>query len=158
MLNISLFQEKDSDLPVCSPFSVCGKVDTYGTPWMEKQCRCPGSPCSTSTHARDGHTIHDRTKQYKVRINHFYIPCMTQLCRFTWLASHWSPAIGEWCLVSDGLCNFQSVGPVVVTQCVPNLAPDFLLTNHNNNLYCRFASRLRSWKNVNISATSRGPT
>jgi len=58
--------EKDSDLPVCSPFSVCGKVDTYGTPWMEKQCRCPGSPCSTLTHARDGHTIHDRTKQYKV--------------------------------------------------------------------------------------------
>jgi len=58
--------EKDSDLPVCSPFSVCGKVDTYGTPWMEKQCRCPGTPCSTSTHARDGHTVHDRTKQYKV--------------------------------------------------------------------------------------------
>lgn len=58
--------EKDSDLPVCSPFSVCGKVDTYGSPWMEKQCRCPGSPCSTSTHARDGHTVHDRTKQYKV--------------------------------------------------------------------------------------------
>jgi len=58
--------DKDSDLPVCSPFSVCGKVDTYGTPWMEKQCRCPGAPCSTSAHARDGHTVHDRTKQYKI--------------------------------------------------------------------------------------------
>ena len=52
---------------MCSPYSVCGKLDTYGTPWLERQCRCPGSPCSTSTHARDGHTVHDRTKQYKVR-------------------------------------------------------------------------------------------
>ena len=64
------FQDKDSDLPVCSPFSVCGKVDTYdtyGSPWMEKQCRCPGeTTCSTSTHIHDGHTVHDRTKQYKV--------------------------------------------------------------------------------------------
>ena len=29
----------------------------------------------------------------------------------------------EWCFVSDGLCNFQSVERVVVTHCVPNLAP-----------------------------------
>jgi len=58
--------EKDTDLPVCSPFSVCGKLDTYGTPWLEKQCRCPGKPCSESAHSRDGHTISDRTKQYKV--------------------------------------------------------------------------------------------
>ena len=60
-------QEKDTDLPVCSPFSVCSKVDTYGAPFLEKQCRCPGSPCSSSMHTRDGHTIHDRTKQFKVR-------------------------------------------------------------------------------------------
>lgn len=59
--------DSDEDLPVCSPFSVCAKLDTYGTPWMEKQCRCPGvNSCSSSTHARDGHTVHDRTKQYKV--------------------------------------------------------------------------------------------
>jgi len=58
--------ERDSDLPVCSPFSVCGKLDTYGTPWLEKQCRCPAKPCSESAHTRDGHTIADRTKQYKV--------------------------------------------------------------------------------------------
>ena len=59
-------QEKDTDLPVCSPFSVCSKVDTYGAPFLEKQCRCPGSHCSSSMHSRDGHTIHDRTKQFKV--------------------------------------------------------------------------------------------
>ena len=48
--------------------AVCGKVDTYGAPWMEKQCRCPGTAqCSTSSHAHDGHTVHDRNKQYKVR-------------------------------------------------------------------------------------------
>ena len=64
---VLFFQSSESDLPVCSPYSVCGKLDTYGTPWLERQCRCPGSPCSTSTHARDGHTVHDRTKQYKVR-------------------------------------------------------------------------------------------
>ena len=48
--------------------AVCGKVDTYGAPWMEKQCRCPGTAqCSPSSHAHDGHTVHDRNKQYKVR-------------------------------------------------------------------------------------------
>jgi len=51
---------------VCSPFSVCGKLDTYGTPWMERQCRCPSSQCSTSPFIRDGHSVHDRTKQYKI--------------------------------------------------------------------------------------------
>jgi hypothetical protein len=61
-----LSQESDADLPVCSPYSVCSKVDTYGKPFLEKQCRCPGSACSQSTHIRDGHTVHDRTKQFKV--------------------------------------------------------------------------------------------
>jgi hypothetical protein len=81
-------QKSDADLPVCSPNSVCNKIDTYGTPWVEKQCRCPTSgagtksgggnssgnkrssmsqQCSVSTHNRDGHTIVDRTRQYKVR-------------------------------------------------------------------------------------------
>ena len=38
---------------------------------MEKQCRCGASAgtCSSSTHIHDGHTIQDRTKQYKVRQN-----------------------------------------------------------------------------------------
>lgn len=59
--------DSDADLPLCSPFSVCGKLDTYGSPWMEKQCRCGGSnSCSTSTHLHDGHTVQDRTKQYKI--------------------------------------------------------------------------------------------
>merc|ERR1712223_1774185 len=33
----------EASLPVCSPNSVCNKVDTYGSPWVEKQCRCPSS-------------------------------------------------------------------------------------------------------------------
>ena len=66
-LTVSPLQESDADLPVCSPLAVCGKVDTYGALWMEKQCRCPGQArCSTSSHAHDGHTVHDRNKQYKV--------------------------------------------------------------------------------------------
>lgn len=57
----------DDSLPVCSPNSVCNKLDTYGSPWVEKQCRCPGkNPCSASTHVRDGHTITDRNRQYKI--------------------------------------------------------------------------------------------
>merc|ERR1712004_355340 len=59
--------ESETDLPVCSPFSVCSKLDTYGAPFLEKQCRCPGAPCSDSMHTKDGHTIHDRTKQFKIR-------------------------------------------------------------------------------------------
>ena len=63
-----LLQDSEADLPLCSPFSVCGKLDTYGSPWLERQCRCgtASPPCSTSTHIHDGHTVHDRTKQYKV--------------------------------------------------------------------------------------------
>ena len=70
------FQTSDEELPVCSPNSVCNKIDTYATPYVDKLCRCPASSsssgrrsttCSTSTHARDGHTISDRTKQFKVR-------------------------------------------------------------------------------------------
>lgn len=58
----------EASLPVCSPNSVCNKLDTYSSPWVEKQCRCPQgmNSCSTSTHIRDGHTITDRNRQYKV--------------------------------------------------------------------------------------------
>merc|ERR1712218_708208 len=58
----------EASLPVCSPNSVCNKLDTYGSPWVEKQCRCPkgSNPCSTSTRIRDGHTVTDRSRQYKI--------------------------------------------------------------------------------------------
>ena len=61
-------QSSDSDLPVCSPHSVCNKIDTYGSPWVEKQCRCPShtKPCSQSTHIKDGRTVVDRNRLYKV--------------------------------------------------------------------------------------------
>ena len=63
-----MFQNSEASLPVCSPNSVCNKVDTYSSPWVEKQCRCPSGmdPCSTSVHVKDGHTISDRNRQYKV--------------------------------------------------------------------------------------------
>ena len=66
-------QNSEESLPVCSPNSVCNKVDTYGSPWVERQCKCPttstGKPgtCSTSIHAKDGYTVVDRNRQYKVR-------------------------------------------------------------------------------------------
>jgi len=58
----------EDSLPVCSPNSVCNKIDTYGSPWVERQCRCPSEnyQCSSSLHSRDGHTIVDRNRQYKM--------------------------------------------------------------------------------------------
>merc|ERR1711936_587172 len=63
----------EASLPVCSPNSVCNKVDTYGSPWVERQCRCPktsssgkSTTCSTSIHSKDGYTVVDRNRQYKM--------------------------------------------------------------------------------------------
>ncbi|XP_015522888.1 protein giant-lens [Neodiprion lecontei] len=60
--------ESEQELPECSDRSeVCSKVDLYGAPWVERQCRCPGGrSCPSSLHADDGHTIVDKTRQYKL--------------------------------------------------------------------------------------------
>lgn len=67
--------DSEDDLPVCSPNSVCNKIDIYGSPWVEKQCRCPSgmSSCSMSTHSRDGRTLVDRTRLLKTcePVRHF---------------------------------------------------------------------------------------
>ncbi|XP_031626323.1 protein giant-lens [Contarinia nasturtii] len=31
----------EDDLPICGTNEVCSKIDLYGTPWIERQCRCP---------------------------------------------------------------------------------------------------------------------
>ena len=56
---------------MCESHQVCNKVDTYSTPWVEKQCRCPenSSPCSESLSSDDGHTIVEKTRQYKVSLS-----------------------------------------------------------------------------------------
>lgn len=42
-------------------------MDLYGSPWVERQCRCPdGRTCPSSLHGDDGHTIVDKTRQYKL--------------------------------------------------------------------------------------------
>lgn len=50
---------------------MCNKVDTYSTPWVEKQCRCGADtkPCSESLSAEDGHSIVEKAKQYKVSVS-----------------------------------------------------------------------------------------
>ncbi|KAJ6219781.1 hypothetical protein RDWZM_005593 [Blomia tropicalis] len=60
--------ESDDQLPLCDAFQVCNKVDTYSTPWIEKQCRCPidSKPCSHTTSTEDGHTVAEKTRQYKI--------------------------------------------------------------------------------------------
>lgn len=82
---------------MCSAFGVCGVVDTYGAPFAERQCRCPppsdgdrrrrrrnrrrkdagaalsSDGCSLSASHRDGHTVVDKTRQYKVRMAFFVI-------------------------------------------------------------------------------------
>lgn len=58
----------EEDLPECSSKNeICSKVDLYGTPWVERQCRCPGGrSCPSTSNADDGHTLADRTRQYKL--------------------------------------------------------------------------------------------
>ncbi|XP_069694892.1 protein giant-lens [Periplaneta americana] len=57
----------EEELPDCSPWAVCSKVDLYDAPWVERQCRCPGrAPCSSQLDATDGHTITDKTRQFKL--------------------------------------------------------------------------------------------
>ncbi|KYM84700.1 hypothetical protein ALC53_05093 [Atta colombica] len=58
----------EKELPECADRSeVCSKVDLYGAPWVERQCRCPnGRACPSSLHGDDGHTIVDKTRRYKL--------------------------------------------------------------------------------------------
>ena len=67
MMNFSK-QKSEATLPDCGMFSVCNKVDIYEKPWVEKQCRCPHSECSMSLSSNDGHTITEKTRQYKVSL------------------------------------------------------------------------------------------
>ncbi|PRD27410.1 UNVERIFIED_CONTAM: aos [Trichonephila clavipes] len=47
--------------------AVCNRVDVYSTPWIERQCRCPGKRvCSMSTDSRDGYTVVDESRQLKL--------------------------------------------------------------------------------------------
>uniref|UniRef100_A0A1B6C8E4 Protein giant-lens n=1 Tax=Clastoptera arizonana TaxID=38151 RepID=A0A1B6C8E4_9HEMI len=64
-----LYQVGDSeeDLPVCQPWAVCSKVDKYESPWIERQCRCPGQhKCSSQLASSDGHTLVDKTRHFKL--------------------------------------------------------------------------------------------
>ena len=64
---VNNLQGREEDLPECASHSVCNKVDTYDNPWIERQCRCPGNQrCSMSLESTDGHTITDKTRQFKV--------------------------------------------------------------------------------------------
>lgn len=65
----TLYQVGDSEkeLPECEPWAVCSKVDLYDTPWLERQCRCPGQrKCPGLITPNDGHTIVDKTRQFKL--------------------------------------------------------------------------------------------
>jgi len=61
-------QDSEDELPECADRSeVCSKVDLYGVPWVERQCRCPnGRACPSGLHGDDGHTIVDKTRHYKL--------------------------------------------------------------------------------------------
>lgn len=56
----------EADLPECGPRAVCNRVDTYGTPWVERQCRCPNdAPCPRGLDADDGYTVRDKWRLLK---------------------------------------------------------------------------------------------
>ncbi|KAG8197673.1 hypothetical protein JTE90_001598 [Oedothorax gibbosus] len=79
MLKVLYPLGQSEDLPECDRWSVCSRVDTYSRPWVEKLCACKdGRTCSTSLHANDGHTVMDRTRQYKVCESADHLPT----CRF----------------------------------------------------------------------------
>ncbi|EEB16297.1 conserved hypothetical protein [Pediculus humanus corporis] len=60
-------KNSEEDLPICSPWAVCSKVDLYQQPWIERQCRCPGShSCPSGLSPHDGHTLTDKTRQFKL--------------------------------------------------------------------------------------------
>ncbi|KAH8041082.1 hypothetical protein HPB51_013742 [Rhipicephalus microplus] len=60
-------RNSESELPECGPRAVCNRVDTYGTPWVERQCRCPGGQsCPRSLDAHDGHTVRDKWRLLKL--------------------------------------------------------------------------------------------
>ena len=106
------FQSSEATLPVCSPNSVCNKVDTYGSPWVEKQCKCPGkTECSTSTHNKDGHTVVDRNRQYKVltlarpELKYSQGPFINYVTLF-WIFDHLPPLLNAFMHMSlVPLCN-----------------------------------------------------
>lgn len=68
----------DTQLAVCVPRQACNKIDTYASPWIEKQCRCPDAtnPCSESLTV-DNNTVVDRNRQYKVSLGYFLNPLLT---------------------------------------------------------------------------------
>lgn len=69
-------------MPVCGANQVCNKVDTYSSPWIEKQCRCAtATSCSESLQV-DENTIREKTRQYKVTHcpKHLTLTKHLQLC------------------------------------------------------------------------------
>ncbi|XP_050717872.1 protein giant-lens-like [Eriocheir sinensis] len=60
-------KSQEEELPECEPWTVCNKVDTYAEPRVERQCRCGGGQvCQASLDPQDGHTVLDKSRQYKV--------------------------------------------------------------------------------------------
>jgi len=82
MIPFTLLQKPSENfLRKCEMWQVCNKVDTYATPWIERQCRCGNNKaCSTSLSEYDGHTIADRTRQFKVSQieSHFFFVLIYQ--------------------------------------------------------------------------------
>ncbi|KFM82966.1 hypothetical protein X975_20472, partial [Stegodyphus mimosarum] len=75
----------ESQMPECERWSVCSRVDTYSTPWVERLCTCRGGQmCSTSLQADDGHTVVDKTRQYKVCESADALPICRVFKDITW--------------------------------------------------------------------------
>ncbi|XP_022252181.1 protein giant-lens-like [Limulus polyphemus] len=75
----------EEDLPECGQWSVCNRVDTYSTPWVERRCRCPGKKsCSLSLDDQDGHTVVSKTRQYKVCESVRKLPICKYIRDVTW--------------------------------------------------------------------------
>lgn len=130
----------EADLPICSPRSVCNKVDTYDTPWVERQCKCPHKKqCSTDLTPGDGHTVTDKTRQFKLCEPISELP----KCRFfrdiTWTFINYPDNSTQ--QIMHCLCPKSSVAYIIKRQMYES--PNGLGYGYQYSFACSPQSRLR---------------
>lgn len=129
----------EDELPECSPWAVCSKVDLYETPWVERQCRCPGrQSCPSQLSATDGHTITDKTRQFKLCEPVKKLPKCRYFRDITWTLASGADNVTE--QIVHCHCPRGAVAYLIKRQAVQ--APHGLL-GYRYSFACSPQSRLR---------------
>ncbi|PNF41101.1 hypothetical protein B7P43_G06234 [Cryptotermes secundus] len=129
----------EEDIPECGPWTVCSKVDLYETPWVERECRCPGrQSCPSQLAATDGHTITDKTRQFKLCEPVKKLPKCRYFRDITWILVSGADNITE--QIVQCHCPRGAVAYLIKRQAVQT--PDGLLS-YRYSFACSPQSRLR---------------